>query len=140
MLSLTLRYGLSAAVLLASREGSPDYVKVRALSRMLSVPHSVLAKTLQQLGAAGMVDSLRGPHGGCRWKQSALDVTVADLARALDAMPSDPGCLMGPLALPGGRCLIPELSATPALDAMEHLTIGMLVARFRKEGGSVHLN
>jgi Rrf2 family protein len=122
MFSKSFQYGLRSAVMLASM---PDegYVKVQELSAQLGVPQSVMAKTLHTMGAAGVVLTMRGPNGGCRWNPEADHVTLADLVRILDGKSLKGRCLLGFHACGGGACVLPEFSARELFESMGRTTI-----------------
>src|SRR5688572_21072796 len=54
------------------------------LAELHEVPPAYLAKHLQALSAAGIVESVPGPRGGYRLARPAVDVTVLDVVLAVD--------------------------------------------------------
>jgi Rrf2 family protein len=54
------------------------------LAEYHDVPAAYLAKHLQALSAAGIVESVRGPRGGYRLARPAEEVTVLDVVRAVE--------------------------------------------------------
>ncbi|HYD08808.1 MAG TPA: Rrf2 family transcriptional regulator, partial [Acidimicrobiales bacterium] len=54
------------------------------LAEYHQVPPAYLAKHLQALSAAGIVESVPGPKGGYRLARAAADVTVLDVVLAVD--------------------------------------------------------
>lgn len=123
MFSKTFQYGLKASVLLALRpEG--EYVKVREMSEQLHIPKSVLAKTLQVLGSAGVIDTLRGPSGGCRWNRASDALTLVELARILEGDFQFQGCLLGLADCgPDENCILPEFSPARLQTAMQAVSL-----------------
>lgn len=93
MLPLTVRYALSAMTVLARR--APELVPVPDLARELDLPPNYLAKTLDRLRSAGIVEGVRGRSGGFRLLPPPGDVTLADIARVFDADGPRGQCLMG---------------------------------------------
>ena len=93
MVSLTVRYALSAMTVVARRD--PEVVPVSDLARELDLPPNYLAKTLDRLRSAGMVEGVRGRSGGFRLLRSPADVTLADIARIFDDDGPRGQCLMG---------------------------------------------
>lgn len=93
MLSRTARYALSALTVLARRE--PRVLPVSDMARELELPANYLAKTLDRLRAAGLVEAVRGRHGGFRLARPAGGVVLSDIVRALDAPDTEGECLMG---------------------------------------------
>lgn len=54
------------------------------LAELHDVPPAYLAKHLQALSAAGIVESVPGPRGGYRLARAAEDITVLDVVLAVD--------------------------------------------------------
>ena len=97
MLSKRCTYGLRAVLFLAAQE-SGDYVPIRQISESLAIPHAFLAKTLQVLTQRGVLDSLRGPHGGVALAQPPGSLTLKDIIEAIDGPALFEMCVLG---LPG---------------------------------------
>jgi len=66
-----------------------------ALSKELGLPGPYLAKILQSLVQAGILESVRGPRGGFRFAKSPGSVTVGDVVVALEGTEALDGCAMG---------------------------------------------
>ncbi len=83
MLSLTRKtdYALMAVTYLAGRPKA--VVSAREMSDRFGVSKPLLMNVLKQLSAAGMVDSVRGAHGGYTLAESAEEIS---LARLLDTI------------------------------------------------------
>lgn len=93
MISSTATYALRAAAYLAHH---PDrYVNRAEISEATAVPHEYLLKVLNQLDAAKIVESRRGPGGGYRLCRSADDITSLDVVRAFDSIPRIAACPLG---------------------------------------------
>ncbi|MBO6575919.1 MAG: Rrf2 family transcriptional regulator [Rhodothermales bacterium] len=122
MFSKTFRYGLQAAILL-SRAPEGEFLKVRDLSRSLGVPKSVLAKTLHTLGQAGVIETLRGPKGGCRWNPGSDSLSLADLVRILDSRMQGTECFLGLDHPAQGMCVLPGFTPARMLWAMDRVTL-----------------
>jgi Rrf2 family protein len=76
-------YALRALIELALRpEGAP--VSAEELGRLQGIPHGFLQAILADLRRAEIVLSQRGQSGGWRLARSAVEVTVADVIRAVD--------------------------------------------------------
>jgi Rrf2 family protein len=54
------------------------------LAELHDVPPAYLAKQLQALSVAGIVESLPGPRGGYRLARAARDITVLDVVLAVE--------------------------------------------------------
>jgi Rrf2 family protein len=83
MISQTVEYSLRAAVALAQSDA--PYTAKR-LSEITEVPRPYLAKVMQELVRAGVVNSRRGLHGGFELAKSPNDLTIWDIVAAVEPM------------------------------------------------------
>lgn len=103
MLSQTTEYALRAATHLASIY--PQACTTSVLSQATSVPSAYLAKILLALTKAGYVQSQRGVGGGVSLKSPPQELTLLDIANAIDPIKRIATC---PLGLAGhGKRLCP---------------------------------
>jgi Rrf2 family protein len=102
MFSQTLEYALRIVVHLASAGGKP--ATTRQIARATKVPESYLAKVLQGLSRGGIVSSQRGLHGGSVLAKAPEELTLYDVAQAIDPLPRITVC---PLGLKGHTKLCP---------------------------------
>ena len=93
MISSTAKYALRAVVYLASQ--SDRYVNRAEVSDATVVPHEYLLKVLQQLDAAQLVGSRRGPGGGYRLRLPTDEITALDVVLAVDNIPRITECPLG---------------------------------------------
>lgn len=63
MVSLKSHYGLKAIVALAANYGK-DYTQAKQIANQQNIPIRYLELILNQLRRAGMVNAIRGKHGG----------------------------------------------------------------------------
>src|SRR3954470_11607335 len=95
MFSQTAEYALRVIVFLGTLRGAPATTKqIAAATR---VPEGYLAKILQSLGRAGLVQSQRGLHGGSVLARDPAEVTIYDVVTASSPLPRIRTC---PLGLP----------------------------------------
>lgn len=80
---------------LSNLPGDGSYRLARELAARLDLPGPYLAKTLQALAQAGILESVRGPRGGFRLARPAADITVGDVFRALEGPDAMDGCILG---------------------------------------------
>lgn len=74
----------------------PDrFVNRTEISDATAVPHEYLLKVLNQLDAAGIVESRRGPGGGYRLRRSAEEITSLEVVLAVDSIPRITTCPLG---------------------------------------------
>lgn len=94
MLSRTGLYALQATLHLASRSnGTP--VAAATIARALEIPGNYLAKVLHRLAREGVLESIRGAHGGYRLAGDPRQLTVARVVAPFDEFRAGTVCLMG---------------------------------------------
>lgn len=130
MLSLTVRYAFSAMTALARR--APGVIPVPELAGELDLPTNYLAKTLDRLRAAGLLEGVRGRSGGFRLAAEPEAVSLADIAGVFDALDPQGQCLMGRGACRDvGGCPLHshwKLAIGPAHDFLREHTLAEAVA------------
>jgi Rrf2 family transcriptional regulator, nitric oxide-sensitive transcriptional repressor len=93
MFSQTTEYALRAMVCLA--QSPDDLVAAPTLARHTGVPANYLAKVLQQLASAGLVNGRRGVGGGYRLAKPPGQITLLDIVSAMGTIrtgnPEPPG-------------------------------------------------
>ena len=97
LLSKSCVYGLRASLYLASQENG-EYVPIRKMSDKLDISFHFLTKVLQQLSAAELMESYKGPNGGIRLVRSGEDTTLMEIVEAIDGDDMLTECALG---LPG---------------------------------------
>lgn len=102
MLSKTAEYALRAIVCLASGPHQPSSADV--LAKKTQVPRAYLTRVLQDLAAAGLVQSRPGPGGGYELARPAGDVTILDVVNAVSPIERIRRC---PLGIPSHTELCP---------------------------------
>jgi len=85
---------LRAALLLALRPNR-SACRVRELARTMDVPATYLAKVLQTLIHAGLVQSVRGPGGGVRLARAADDIHLWDILSVMEPVEEFETCILG---------------------------------------------
>ena len=76
-------YALHAAAYMAGqRKGSPTPSHLIAQKR--GIPERFLLKVLKPLVSAGLLYSVKGPHGGYRLARPAADISMLDVLEAVD--------------------------------------------------------
>lgn len=95
MFSQTTQYAIRAVVILAyCRDSGPTGNML--LARETKIPPSYLAKVLQGLVKAGIVESRRGAKGGFSLRRDPKAITLLDVVNAVEPIPRILGC---PLSL-----------------------------------------
>ncbi len=90
--NLATGYALQA---LAGLPESGEYALTRDLAERLELPSPYLAKILQNLARAGILESSRGPKGGYRLARKADQISVEKILFALEGEDALNGCVMG---------------------------------------------
>ncbi|MCA9249769.1 MAG: Rrf2 family transcriptional regulator [Phycisphaerae bacterium] len=82
MISPTAEYALRAVVAIAQAGG--DAIVTPNIAEVTKVPAGYLAKVLQTLRKAGLVDSKRGLGGGFTLAKPAKEICVLDVVKAVE--------------------------------------------------------
>lgn len=93
MISMTSRHAIKALIGLARAEGE-GAVLGRDLADSADVPRNYLAKILQALRKAGIVEATRGPGGGYRLLRAPVDVALLEIVELFDGNEAHPHCFL----------------------------------------------
>lgn len=93
MIFKTAEYALRANTCLGSRQGRP--ASADTLAARTKVPRRYLTRVLQDLGAAGLVNSRRGPGGGYGLELGADELTILDVLNAVAPLERITACPLG---------------------------------------------
>jgi len=135
--SQRLEYAIRAMIELAEHRDEGTLVPAREIAERQQIPLRFLEQQLGALSRAGLVESFRGAGGGCRIARDPVDVTVAEVADAIEGQiypvfclePSDHTCFAD------SRCGLQGFWADVARavqDVFERTTVADLAARHRK--------
>jgi Rrf2 family transcriptional regulator, iron-sulfur cluster assembly transcription factor len=80
---------------LAAMPGDGSFYLVKDLASELALPGPYLAKILQGLVQAEILESVRGPRGGFRLLRPSEDISVGEVVSALEGPDAMEGCVMG---------------------------------------------
>jgi len=80
-------YGLRALVYLASRENEGEPVQIHAIAERQQIPEDYLRQLLVNLRLAGLVRSVRGPHGGYLLAKPAGEISMGQVIEVLEGPP-----------------------------------------------------
>ena len=97
LLSKACVYGLRASLYLASQQDS-EYISIGEMSDKLHISFHFLTKVLQELTAAGLMESQKGPQGGIRLTKAGKKVNLYEIVVAIDGEDIFSECALG---LPG---------------------------------------
>ncbi|MEL6339683.1 MAG: Rrf2 family transcriptional regulator [Myxococcota bacterium] len=129
-------YGLRAVVYLASLPDKDEPQQISAIAQRQQIPEDYLRQLLTQLRTAGIVRSVRGPHGGYMLARDPTQITMGEVVEVLEGPPErmrcnhldcgDPRC-----ALLGG-CEIRArwgIAVQAMTEVLHRTTLGDLVHR-----------
>lgn len=83
LISNTGSYAIRACNFLAQQEPG-EFVSIRFISENLGISYYYLAKIFQRLSSEGLIDSLKGPHGGVKLRTKPDRINLLDIALATD--------------------------------------------------------
>ena len=105
--------GIHAAVILAGTRNG--LVSARELAKRLKASEAHLAKVMQRLGHAGIVNSTRGPKGGFALARPATEMTLLAVYEAIEGAVEPAGCVFGTPVCGRKSCIF--RGVTEELDA-----------------------
>lgn len=95
MFSKTCEYAIRATVFVAHRSDDVTKLNFQEIAHGIDAPTAFVAKILQKLVKAGIIQSLKGKSGGFYMDANCLNKTVADIVKAIDGDKLFAGCAMG---------------------------------------------
>lgn len=123
-------YALRMLAMLA--EDPERLLSVRTAAEEVNVPYSFARSIQHGLVQAGIVESLRGVHGGVRLKVSPDDVTIRQVVEAVQGPMVMNDCIApdGDCARMGTCCYHPLWAGAQALmrDYLDSVSLGDIVA------------
>ena len=134
--SQKLEYAMRAMIELAQRRDEGSLVPAREIAERQQIPARFLEQQLGALSKAGLVESFRGAGGGCRIARDPADITMAQVADAIEGQippmfclePSDHTCFQD------SRCGLQGFWADVAKavdEVFQRTTVADLAARHR---------
>jgi len=90
--------------LLAGRDGRR--LTTVEIAKVLGASEATLSKVMQRLGRAGLVESIRGPHGGFALTRDSASITLMEVYEAVEGAMPPAGCLLGKPVCQGGACIL----------------------------------
>jgi Rrf2 family protein len=140
--SQKLEYAIRAMIELASHREEGILVPARQIAERQKIPLRFLEQQLGALSKAGLVESFRGSGGGCRLARDPRQITMAEVADAIEGQiypvfclePSDHTCFAD------SRCGLQGFWGDVAgaiQRVFEETTVADLAARHRTMSGPV---
>lgn len=140
--SQKLEYAIRAMIELASHRDDGVLVPARQIAERQQIPLRFLEQQLGALSKAGLVESFRGAGGGCRLARAPEDITMTEVADAIEGQivpvfclePSDHTCFAD------SRCGLQGFwgdVAKAVEKVFQETTVADLAARHRTMSGPV---
>ena len=85
-------YGLRALVYLAALRHTGEPVQIHAIAQRQEIPEDYLRQLMVNLRLAGLVTSVRGPHGGYQLAKDPQEITMAQVIEVLEGPPEHMHC------------------------------------------------
>ncbi|GAA4423496.1 Rrf2 family transcriptional regulator [Pontibacter saemangeumensis] len=95
MISKACKYGIRAAVYVASKSGEGIKLNVKHIAVEVDAPEAFTAKILQVLNKHRIITSLKGPYGGFYVEDYQLEQPVINIVNAIDGMAVFRECGLG---------------------------------------------
>jgi Rrf2 family protein len=102
------------------------------IARALRSSEHHLAKVMQRLVKAGLVDSTRGPQGGFQIARPAGEIRLLDVYEAVEGPLLPEGCLLGEPVCNGTDCMLGDLVHQVQQQVHDYLSNTMLSELARK--------
>jgi len=96
-------------------------VHKQELAEKLRVSQEHLAKIIQRMTRAGILQTVRGPKGGCRLTEGALEMTLLNVFEAVEGPYQQLGCLLKKKICQGECCLLGGLLQKISREVYEQL-------------------
>jgi Rrf2 family protein len=113
--------GIHALAYLA-RQNSQTPVTTAAIATVFGVSEAHLSKVFQRLSKAGLVKSLRGPHGGFRLARAPGKITLREIYESLDGPIGKGDCLLGKPKCGLENCVLGDLLTDVQQRVSDHLS------------------
>ena len=88
------------AILYLARVENNERVATSRVAKNQKIPSSFLAKIIAQLSIAGLLDTLRGAHGGVRLAREPRNITLLEVVEAIAGPIQLNVCVMAPGTYP----------------------------------------
>ena len=96
-------------------------VRKQDLAEELSVSQEHLAKIIQRMARTGILQTVRGPKGGCRLTEGALSMNLLDIYESVEGPYQQLGCLLKKQICSGECCLLGGMLQKMSREIYEQL-------------------
>ncbi len=97
-----------------------DYFSARQIAESSGASENHIAKVLQRLVKAGVLRSVRGPHGGFALKRPSEEISFLEVYEAIEGKLSEGPCPLHRGACPFERCMFGGLLAKVNAEILEY--------------------
>ncbi len=94
MFSKACEYGIRATLFIAAESNKNNRVGLKQISKAIDSPEAFTAKILQKLVQKGLINSLKGPHGGFEM-ETEKEILLSEIVSAIDGDNIYKGCALG---------------------------------------------
>jgi len=96
MFSKSCEYGIRALIYITAKSNKGERVNTTSIADQIDSPTAFTAKILQKLVKEGLVQSVKGPHGGFQLPEGdTSETTLADVVEAMDGIAIYADCGLG---------------------------------------------
>lgn len=95
MLSESAKDSIRAVVYMAIHTEEKKFISIKEIANNLGLPFYFLSKNMLKLVKAGLIESLRGPKGGVKFKKSLEEIKLIDVVAAIDGVSMFEKCALG---------------------------------------------
>jgi Rrf2 family protein len=96
MFSKACEYGIRAMLHIAHKSQAKERVGVKDIAKAINSPEAFTGKIMQQLSKSGLVQSIKGPHGGF-WinDEDRVKINLRQIVEVIDGDQIYVGCGLG---------------------------------------------
>ncbi|MCC5932422.1 MAG: Rrf2 family transcriptional regulator [Cyclobacteriaceae bacterium] len=147
MFSKACEYGIRATLYVAMQSMEGQRAGLREIVDVTGTPAAYMAKILQKLVHAGILDSVRGPVGGFGISRIKIDnIRLAELVHTLEGDRFQGTCLLGKKSCGDTVCplhneflemkeeMLGMLENTSLFELASQLSLGLGTLKYRDEG------
>lgn len=95
MISQSCKYGIRAAIYLASRTDEDVKLSAKEVADNIDAPRAFIGKVLQILRKHRIISSLKGPYGGFYCEKYQLNTPIINIVNAIDGLAVFNECVLG---------------------------------------------
>lgn len=93
---------------------------VKEIAGRFGISENHLSKVMQRLAKAGLVESIKGPHGGFKLAKSCNDITFLQIYEVIDGPLKTGCCLFGKQVCGSSKCIMGGLLQSTSRQVREY--------------------